>query len=66
MAKLNLRNKLNCTIHNGCECTHPGKLNPRNGKDQPSAMLSSAGVAASPCLYLQPLRGRGRESLVYE
>ena len=31
--KLNSRNKLDCTAHNGRECPHPQKLNPQNSKD---------------------------------
>ena len=27
------RNRLDCIAHSGCECTHPRKLNPQNGKD---------------------------------
>ena len=27
LRKLNLRNKLDCTVHNGSECVRPRKLN---------------------------------------
>ena len=31
--------KLDCTVHNGCECSCPRNLNLRNSKDQPSAKI---------------------------
>ena len=34
--KLNLQNKLDCTVHSGHERTQPQKLGLQNGKDQPS------------------------------
>ena len=37
--KLNPRNKLDCTVHNECEYTHPQKLDPQNCKDQPSTKI---------------------------
>ena len=37
--KLNSQNKFDCTVHNGWECVHPQKLNPRNGRNQPSAKI---------------------------
>ena len=32
--KLNLQDKLDCTVHNGHECAHPWKFNPWDGKDR--------------------------------